>query len=84
VKFLTCWSQYLDYYQVQSQLVSILHDLDAATGKWMNPNVSTENDISRTQTYSERFSLIKLTKIMFHRGKFTGFSLDGYKEDFLI
>jgi len=50
----------------------------------MNPNVSTENDISRTQTYSERFSLIKLTKIMFHRGKFTGFSLDGYKEDFLI
>ena len=88
MKFLTCWSQYLDYYQVQSQLVAILHDLDAATGKrdpkWMNPNVSTENDISRTQTYSERFSLIKLTKIMFHRGKFTGFSLDGYKEDFLI
>ena len=33
-----------------------------------------------TQTYSERFSLIKLTKIMFRRGKFTGFSLHGYKE----
>ena len=32
MKFLTCWSQYLDYYQVQSQLVSILHDLDIGKG----------------------------------------------------
>lgn len=51
-------SQYLDYYQVQSQLVSILHDLDIGKGpRWVGfqfdhypehgSKTPTVNDISQ-------------------------------------
>jgi len=42
-------SQYLDYYQVQSQLVSILHDLDTGKGtRWVGFQVHHPGHSSNT------------------------------------